>query len=256
VVVAIEYDRRMSEEKFIGYLRLVEACRTPGCPVCRCVLDESRGYLAALLYEQVTDAGTRRAVRASWGFCGWHAGMLPEIEQSIFGAAIIYEDLVRLALERTGALAGGARPPRRRGWLAVLSGRPRPSEEVARYRTRPACPACVSVGQTERRALDTLVRLVDDGDLQAAYARSDGLCVPHLFAAVEVGGARAQVTTLVDRTREKWQTLGRTLASFVAKHDYRNREPYTPAEAAASSRAFDTLTGAGGVFGNDLRGTR
>jgi hypothetical protein len=114
----------------------------------------------------------------------------------------------------------------------------------------------VSVGQTERRALDTLVRLVDDGDLQAAYARSDGLCVPHLFAAVEGGGAPAQVTTLVDRTREKWRALGRTLGSFVTKHDYRNREPYTPAEAAASAGAFDTLAGAGGVFGNDLRGAR
>lgn len=247
----------MSEEKFIGYLRLVEACGTPGCPVCRCVLDESRGYLAALLYEQVTDPDTRRALRASWGFCGWHAGMLPGIEQSIFGAAIIYEDLVRLALERTEALAGGARPPRRRrSWLAVLGGRPRPSEVVAGYRARPACPACVSVGQTERRALDTLVRLGDDGDLQAAYARSDGLCVPHLLAAVEVGGARAGVTTLVDRTREKWRALGRTLGSFVAKHDYRNREPYTPAEAAASALAFDTLAGAGGVIGNDLRGAR
>ncbi len=246
----------MSEEKFIGYLRLVEACRAPGCPVCRCVLDESRGYLAALLYEQVTDPDTRRALRASWGFCGWHAAMLPEIEQAMFGAAIIYEDLVRLALERTEALAGGTRARRRRGWLAVLVGRPRPGDVGTRYRARPACPACVSVGQTERRALDTLVKLVDDGDLQAAYARSDGLCVPHLFAAVEVGGARAEVTTLVDRTRERWRTLGRALGSFVAKHDYRNREPYTPAEAAASARAFDTLAGAGGVFGNDLRGAR
>jgi uncharacterized protein DUF6062 len=246
----------MSEAKFIGYLRLVEACRTPGCPVCRCVIDESRHYLAALLYEQVTDPDTRGALRASWGFCGWHAGMLPEIEQSIFGAAIIYDDLVRLALERTEALAGGARPPRRRGWLAVLGGRPRPGDVVARYRARPACPACVSVGETERRALDTLVRLFDDGDLQAAYARSDGLCVPHLFAAVEVGDGRAEVATLVGRTREKWRTLGRTLGSFVAKHDYRNREPYTPAEAAASARAFDTLAGTRGVFGNDVRGAR
>jgi hypothetical protein len=60
------------------------------------------------------------------------------------------------------------------------------------------------------------------------------------------------VTTLVDRTREKWRTLGRTLGSFVAKHDYRNREPYTHAEVAASTRAFDTLTGARSVFGNDI----
>jgi hypothetical protein len=242
----------MSEKKFIGYFRLVEACETPGCPVCRCVIDESRGYLAALLHEQVTDPDTRRALRASWGFCNWHAGMLPEIEHSIFGAAIIYEDLVRLALERTEGLADGGYPPRRRGWLSALRRRPRPGAVVALYRSRPACPACVSAVQLERRYLDTLVRFVDDGDLHAAYARSDGLCVPHLFAALEVGGDRPEVTTLVDRTREKWRTLGRALGSFVAKHDYRNREPYTHAEVAASTRAFDTLTGARSVFGNDI----
>src|SRR5215475_14837595 len=27
--------------KFIGYFRLAEACQRPGCPVCRCVNDDS-----------------------------------------------------------------------------------------------------------------------------------------------------------------------------------------------------------------------
>jgi hypothetical protein len=245
----------MSEEKFIGHFRLVEACATPGCPVCRCLIDDSRSYLTAVLYEQVTDPDTRRALRASWGFCSWHVGMLPEIAHAIFGAAIIYEDLVRLALERTAGLADGAREPGRRGWLSALRRGPR-SRAAALYRARPACPACVSVAETERRYLDTLVRRVDDGDVQAAYARSDGLCVPHLFAAVEVGGERPEVATLVGRTHEKWRALGRTLGSFVAKHDYRNREPYTAAEAAASARAFDTLAGTRGVFGNHVREAR
>jgi len=90
----------MSEEKFIGYFRLVEACEKPGCPLCRCVTSESHSYLDALLYEQVTDPDTRRAIRAAWGFCNWHTWMLLEIEHSLFGASIIYEDLVTLALRQ------------------------------------------------------------------------------------------------------------------------------------------------------------
>jgi hypothetical protein len=245
----------MTEERFIGYFRLVEACAAPGCPVCRCLIEESRAYLRAVLYEQVTDPETRRVLRASWGFCSWHAGMVAEIADAIFGAAIIYEDLVRLALERTEHLPLARRAPRLPGWLAGLLRRPWEPAAAVRYRARPACPACVSVADAERRYLDTLVRRFDDGDVQAAYARSDGLCVPHLFATIDGRGGR-EVTTLVDRTREKWRTVGRTLASFVAKHDYRNREPYTGAEAAASARAFDTLAGTRGVFGNHVHETR
>jgi hypothetical protein len=71
----------------------------------------------------------------------------------------------------------------------------------------------VTAAETEGRYLETLVRHIGDGDVLAAYARSDGLCVPHLFAAVETSGYP---------------------------------------EAAAPTRAFGTLAGAKSVFGNDV----
>jgi hypothetical protein len=242
----------MSEEKFIGFFRLVEACRAPGCPLCRCVADESRRYLDALLYEQVTDPGTRRALRESWGFCNWHTWMLLEIENSLFGAAIIYEDLLTLALRRTERLGDRPRGTGGRRWLGALMGR-RPRSGIPElYRRRAVCPACVSGAEAETRYLQTMVRFVDDGDLQAAYAGSDGVCLPHLVAAVEDNGASPEIRTLVERTRAKWTSVGKDIASFVSKHDYRNREPYTEAEAASYARAFEMLVGAKSVFGNDV----
>jgi hypothetical protein len=238
---------------FIGFFRLVEACAHPGCPVCRCVIRDSHRHLDALLYEQVTDPDTRRAIRASWGFCNWHTWMLLEVEHAIFGSALIYEELVKLALSRTERLDGRADPPRPRGWLSTLLRGPRRSSSVEGYRGRAECPACTAAADTERRYLSTMVASIDDGDLAAAYAQSDGLCVPHLFAVLERDGERREARVLVDRTREKWARLGRELSSFVSKHDYRNREPYTPAEAASSARAFEMLAGARSVFGNDLR---
>jgi hypothetical protein len=132
----------MTEERFIGYFRLIDACDASGCPVCRCVVRESRSHLDALLYEQVTEPDTRRAIRASWGFCNWHTWMLREIEQSIFGSAIIYEDLVRLALKRTQHLSDRMARPARSGWLAALLGRRRARAPVDSYRQRAVCPAC------------------------------------------------------------------------------------------------------------------
>ena len=240
----------MGQEKFIGYFKLIEACGQPGCPVCCCVVGESRSYLDAFLYEQVTNPDTRRALRASWGFCNWHTWMLLEIENSLFGAAILDEDLATLALRRTEGLGERPRRPGGWAWLAALTGRPRRSSILELYRKRAVCPACASAADTEGRCLQTLVRFVDDGDLQAAYARSNGLCLPHLFAAVEQNALSSGAKALVERTREKWGRVGQDVTSFMSKHDYRNREPYTAAEAASYRRAFGMLVGANGVFGN------
>lgn len=246
----------MSEEKFVGYVKLVDACGESGCPVCRCVVDESHSYLEALLYEQVTDPDTRRAIRASWGFCNWHTWMLLEIEHSIFGASIIYEDLVKLVLERTERLGDQSGRGRRRGQGFTLLARKRRPSSSEFYGRRATCPACATAAPTEKRYVHTLLTYMDDPDVQAAYARSDGLCLPHLLAALEEHGERPEARALLDRTRTKWAKLGEELSSFVSKHDYRNREPYTAAEAASYARAFQMLVGAKNVFGNDLHARR
>jgi hypothetical protein len=238
-------------EKFIGYFRLVEACGKAGCPVCRSVRDESRQHLDALLYEQVTDSDTRRGLRASWGFCNWHTWMLLEIENSLFGSAIIYEDLVRLFVERVSRLAQRRRPGGLRAWIAGIGWR-RPSTLVEVYRRRRMCPICARAAETEDRYLLDAVRFIGDPELQLAYARSDGLCAPHMIRALEVATPGAEVRELLERTLAKWSKLREDIGSFVGKHDYRNRDPFTEAETASYMRAFEMLAGAKNVFGNDL----
>jgi hypothetical protein len=237
-------------EKFVGYFRFLEACDAGGCPVCRCLRDESRSHIDALLYEQVTDPDTRRDVRASWGFCNWHTWMLLEVENSLFGSAIIYEDLVRLLLERVRRFAD--RPRRRAGWLGWLDRRRRLPRLVELYRRRQVCPLCVSAADTADRCLTTVVKFFDDPDLRAAYARSDGLCAPHMLRALEVNAGDSGARELLDRTVAKWTRFREDIERFVGKHDYRNREPFTDAEAASYMRAFEMMAGAKGLFGNDL----
>ena len=226
-------------EKFAGYFRLVQACAEPGCPVCRCLAAESRRYLEALLYEQVTDVDTRRAIRRSWGFCNRHTWMLPEVGGASLGTAIISDDLVRRVLARTRE----RRARRPRAWLASL--RRRSPTLVDLWKRRTACPACAEAAAAEARYLETMLTFTDDGELRAAYEFSDGLCVPHLVQAVERGPERAEA--LVACTRQAWARIGSDLAGFLAKHDHRNREPYTEAEATACARALEMLAGARGV---------
>jgi hypothetical protein len=241
-------------EKFVGGFRLIEACAQPGCPLCRCLVAQGRSYLSAVLYEGVTDPETRRAIRRSWGFCNWHTWMLKDLETSAFGAAIVCEDLVTLAVRRTQRLRRRGRLGALRAWLGAPRRR-RPAL-VDLYARRAACGACVDAADTEARYLETLLHVVDDEALRAAYTSSDGLCVPHVVLAVERGSAPPAVDALVARTRETWARLGRELAGFVSKHDHRNREPVTDAEASSRARAFEMLAGAPGVFGAQARAAR
>jgi hypothetical protein len=233
-------------ERFIGEVRLLEACGQPGCPVCRCVAQDTRHHLDGLLYELVTDPETRRRLRSSSGFCNWHTWMLLEIQGSRSGAAILYEDLLGRLVERVRRDTGT--PARRRSWLSVPGRRKRPAAE----RLRQTCPACEDAAAGERRYLEAMLDAADDAELQLAYARSGGLCGPHVLRAIALGAGRPGTSWLAARTTAKWAQLREDLASFVNKHDHRNREPFTPTEVAACERAFETLSGAPGLFGNDL----
>ena len=237
--------------KFIGFFRLADACDRPGCPVCRCLVADARQYLESVLYEQVTDPGTRGRLSRSWGFCNWHAWMLRETSDPAFGPAIIYEELVRAAIKRFERAAEpvAARPRRGLGWLRRIGGRTAHSALAEGYRTRPICPGCRLLAKSEERYLRMALQFTGDPQFDRAYERSQGLCVPHLVRVLEIGAGSAASRELVARTLPKLAELGRDLEKFVGKHDHRNRQPFTEAESLACVRALEAHTGAPGLVG-------
>ena len=247
----VDSAKRDVTEKFFGYFRLLDACARSGCPVCSLVEDDGRRYLGALLYEQVTDPDTRRRIRAAWGFCNWHTWMLLEVPNAASGAAILYEDLVRISLDRIRRMRDGTTTFVTRTWSRLFARRRRPTIVELRRRRR-SCPACAWVSEAEARYLATLTRFVDDPQLARAHASSDGLCAPHLLAAVELSSGTVELGRLLDLTMLKWNALRRDLEGFVGKHDYRNRVPFTDAEASSYRRAFEMMAGRQGAWGSDL----
>jgi hypothetical protein len=238
--------------------RLLEACARRGCPVCRCIGEDSARHLATLLHEHVTDPEVRAALRASRGLCNWHSGMLQELPGAAFGAAIVSADL--LARERVRAEALGRAFSGRRSRLAALRrwlGRAEPSGKTSRRPQR--CLVCDSVETAEGRYLDALLALVNDPRFEDAFAQCDGLCVPHLTLVAEHDpgpeGAAA-VERLVALAAARWRRLEAALERFIAKHDHRARAPYTDEESRAGRLALEMLAGAPGVFGNARRARR
>jgi hypothetical protein len=238
--------------KFIGYFHFLEGCAQTGCPVCRSLEQDGRRYLEAFIREQVTDPDTRRRLHASWGFCNWHTWTLLDVADASSGAAIVYEDLIQAFLRRIRRLQD--RAPSFPTWSLARQFRRQGPTVVELHRRRNACPACAWCARAEAGYLATLLQFVDDPQFARAYAKSEGMCAPHLLAAVELGRSSPGLAHLLDRTLTKWEELRKDVDRFVSKHDYRNRAPFTEAEASSPRRAFEMLGGRPGVWGNDLHG--
>jgi hypothetical protein len=239
--------------KFIGFHRLIEACDEAGCPACRCLDRDTRRYLTTFLYEHVTDPLSRARLRASWGLCNWHAWMLRETSDPAFGSAVLCEDLLRIVERRLEQSAApvAARPASLLGRLRERLSRARVPAIVRIYARRRVCRACVEMARAEWRYLETALHFVDDPQFAHAYEASHGLCVPHALGALELSAGDAAGARLLARTLPKWADLRRDLAGFVSKHDHRNRQPFTEAEADAYLRAIETLHGRSGLFPSD-----
>jgi len=225
-----------------GYARLVEACAKPGCPVCRCLHDDVVRYLATLLYEHVTDPDMRASLRAARGFCRWHVETLTDLPDSALGSAIIAADVLGREIARAEQTLAAVRRTRPRvAWRDLL--RRRRDGRRGEARTRATCPACAMARESERRHLDTMLESVGDARFDRALDGSDGPCVTHLERLVESRAPDAAVLKVLAQTVDCWRRLRDTAQRFAEKHDYRNRVPFTEAEARSWRQALELLAG-------------
>lgn len=231
-----------------GEARLLDACAERGCPLCRCLGEDSARHLATLLHEHVTDLEVRGALRASRGLCNWHAAMLRELPGAPFGSAIISADLLARERARVEALGRAARS-RGAGLSTLRRWLRREGPPAGKARPRRRCLVCEGVNASERRYLEALLALVDDPRFEDAFGQGDGLCVPHVTLLVEVGRGAA-LERLVGLAAARWRQLEAALQRFIAKHDHRARAPATEEEGRAWRLALEMLAGAPGVFGH------
>ncbi len=238
--------------KFVAYFQLLDACTKPGCPVCRCLRELTFRSLDGLLYEQVTDAPTRAVLDRSWGFCAWHAWMATEVKNSALGVAIIYQDLLgqlRTRVSRAQRRLTSGRAVR--GWRRLFR-RAAPVGLVEARGARRPCPLCVHVAESEGGYLHVVLDYIEDPEFEAAYARSLGICVPHLALALAYFPGHHGAGPLLGQTLRSLDRLDRELRGFIDKHAYRKHAPFTDGEAAAWCDAITVLAGRSELFGHEI----
>jgi hypothetical protein len=213
---------------------LLDACKEPGCPICRLGAQTVRRYMRSLFYENVNDLKTRDIIVKSLGFCGEHTRLLlsARIADGL-GNAIIYEHLVKVVLRELPKNAAAGKP-------ADLAKRLR--RFISGSDGLGQCPVCTRRAEIVDYNIIQISRSLDNETLRLALEASDGFCFLHLAQTLERTPKPADIDFLLTLTRQKLETRQAELAEVIRKNDHHNRgELITDEEALAWKKAASLL---------------
>jgi hypothetical protein len=209
---------------------LMEACSQTGCPVCIVVQVSVERYFSGLFYESILDPIIRRRLRTSLGVCQKHARLvLDEGLSDALGLAIVYEDLVGVVLESNPT-----------GTTSIKN-----LKKDALHSLEPAkpCPGCLQEKESTQRVIAALTDSLLKAEFRQVFENSDGLCLPHLHAAITHTSNRQILLGLLDVQMEKMTELRHQLSEFIRKNDYRFRNEAFGKERDAYRRAIEMIVG-------------
>jgi hypothetical protein len=206
---------------------VIEACAQPGCPLCRVSDRWAARFVAALLYEEVTDPHTRGRLKESFGFCRDHAWRATEVGTTLLGMSIIYRGLVA---QIANTLEDAAAAPDKKRWWKTLGGRATGNTEATfpGLSAQTECPACIHLRGMEAAALVAIADALPANERLCAGLRQahGGLCLPHLRGALAVASPDA-FAFLQESTLAKLAALQADLDEFIRKYDHRfNKEEW------------------------------
>jgi hypothetical protein len=205
--------------KFIGFFKLIDAMKRPGCPVCLRIIDETHHAIESFLYESVNDVGLRKQIRKDGGFCPRHCWQLATFGDAL-GGAILFDDVLQSLLPTIGNLP---RHP---------------------YHPPPVCLFCRSERQTLEMTLAELADQADDPELRAAWEGPAMLCLPHLSHLCQrMMRQPAARDRLIQRHLEKYQQLTGQMKRIIELQSYDHRDEPSGPEQDAWRRAIEVLVG-------------
>lgn len=224
--------------------KIIEACREPGCPVCRL---EQRGverYLDHQFYESVNRPAWRDQLRASHGFCHEHAwlGVNRRLGDAL-GFSIIYRDIVHSLLKELNNDSRSAGGPRRGAGLGQSSLRKRVETVLASLKPGKRCPACEHREEATRSLLSAFMEDLRTPEMVEALRASEGLCLPHLQMALGSVNDEFAYEALLTLYRAKLESLEGELAEFIRKNDYQVMQEGFGREGNAWIRAIAMIVG-------------
>lgn len=231
--------------KSSAYHELVEAMAQPGCPICRLVDRAVRQYVDVFFYENVTNVERRAEIREARGYCSVHGALLAG-HARMLGVAIIQHDVINDVLREVNRVLPETHAQRRP--LDHLIGAPMRRAVLDAVKPKRICPLCEYERDQEGILLRTLADEIYDEAMRQAFARSSGLCLPHLHTLLQLRGVEPHhLRLLLQIERDILTTLKADLEEYLAKSNGSYDYAGMGKEADSPLRAIKLVSGR--VFG-------
>jgi hypothetical protein len=227
--------------------RLIDACREPGCPVCRVERAAVERYLENQFYENVNSPKWRDRLRSSLGFCHEHAWLAVDRRLGdALGFSILYRDIVNTVIKQLDEGEQTLRPDRH--WTSLLRKVPEEmrtlmGRTLAAITPVKRCPACEQRDEARHSILTDLANALGTVEISSALQSSSGLCLSHLGAVLEHVRQTSTVELLLGIHRSKLEQLRAELDEFIRKSDYREIESGFGPEGDAWLRSITQVVG-------------
>jgi hypothetical protein len=215
-------------------VRLLEAMRLGGCPICAVRARSERATLDAIINERVLDIGFRAELERSQGFCRRHVAELLPTDRRETGGMLGSSMLLSAVIDRRTTDLEAAIGSRGRGLRARLK----------RARERPPCIACSQGATAVETAIVRLSERAGDAAWRAALTVAP-LCLDDFLALWATAGSDAGFEPVAQAQVARFADLRRRLDGFAQHSSHDRYHLLTEEERTAADEATEVLGGDG-----------
>ena len=229
----------MNEPDLIGLpaadiidMRLLEAMRAGGCPICAVRARSERATMDTIINERVLDLGFRADLERKQGFCRRHVAELITTDRretgGILGSSLLLSAVIDRRVGDLGAVVGA----KGRSLRARLK----------EARGRPPCVACTQ-GAT---AVETALVRFAERSRDTAWAdvlAATRFCLDDLLALWSRAGSEAAFEPIIRANLARFEDLRRRLEGYAHHSSHDRRHLLTDEERTAADDATRALGG-------------
>ncbi len=234
-------------------VRIEEAMKQKGCPVCRLGVEAAEHSVDSFLWENVNDPVVRKPIIDAYGFCPEHTRLLVTMEMAssgpVLGVNMIYEQLGRLVGNELKQLSFGQRISLsiKEWWRQIING-DRAAADGNYLPPRGVCPVCALQAQANLNTLTALFEELEDQQdpLWDAYQESEGICLAHLRIGLNHLSGRFPKASrrIADDASQRLLQQSKDMLEYIRKNNWEYRqEKITPEESTAWRKTLTFFTG-------------
>jgi hypothetical protein len=224
---------------------LQDACKEPGCPVCRLEHRYVQGYLDNLFHENVNDIELRKKLRLSKGFCPEHGWLATsQYLSSHLGLAIIYKDVINnTIIELKKEIKSSYQYPKKYFGIIPNKSNLLMKRLALALSPKARCPVCQRHDIMMAIIISSIIEKESVQAMMVALKESYGLCFPHLKRVLGMTKDTDICIKLIKIHLEKLTTIREDLSELIRKKDYRFAGEGVGKEAGAWLRALEIVNG-------------